>query len=140
MLLRSAVTAALLLLTIQSNSQGVVSLFTSPQGCSPDAVHRPGHLRVSEGVIARLLLTHTDPVYPPNIVRWKTGDSVVLRATIGKDGMVEHLTPISGRKVLFKPAMDTVSHWTYRPFIINNCYPVEVDTMITVNFNLNDAH
>lgn len=37
--------------------------------------------------------------------------------------------------MLVKAALDAVSQWHYRPYMLNN-EPVEVDTQIMVNFTL----
>ena len=37
--------------------------------------------------------------------------------------------------MLVKAALDAVSEWRYRPYILNN-EPVEVETQIMVNFTL----
>jgi protein TonB len=42
---------------------------------------------------------------------------------------------ISGHPLLAKAALEAVSHWLYRPTLLNG-EPVEVATQITVNFRL----
>jgi len=59
---------------------------------------------------------------------------VRLHAIISKDGVIESLTLISGHPLLAKAAMDAVQQWRYRPFLLNH-EPVEVETLITVNFS-----
>ena len=60
---------------------------------------------------------------------------VVLAAVISKAGAIENLRVLSGHPMLVKAAIDAVSEWRYRPYILNN-EPVEVETQITVNFTL----
>lgn len=55
----------------------------------------------------------------------------VLQALIGKDGIIQDLTLLSGDPQLAQPVMDTVRRWTYRPTALNGI-PVEVVTEIVV--------
>jgi protein TonB len=76
------------------------------------------------------------PEYPIIAKQIRMQGSVVLRATIGKDGHVEHVQPVSGPPLLLEPARRAVEQWQYRPYLLNH-QPVEVFTQITVNFILN---
>ena len=40
--------------------------------------------------------------------------------------------------MLVRAALDAVSQWRYRPYVLNN-EPVEVETRITVNFSLSGS-
>jgi len=60
---------------------------------------------------------------------------VLLSATIGKDGKIQNLQVVSGPAMLRQSALDAVSQWEYRPYLLNN-EPVEVLTEIEVNFAL----
>ena len=46
---------------------------------------------------------------------------------------MENLQAISGHPMLVPAAIDAVSQWRYRPYILNS-EPIEVETQITVNF------
>lgn len=61
---------------------------------------------------------------------------VVLLATIGKDGRVEQVKPLSGPPLLLNAARQAVEQWQYRPYLLNH-EPIEVQTQITVKFVLN---
>ncbi len=92
-------------------------------------------LPVSEmqlGALIRKVL----PEYPAIAKQIHLQGAVVLLATIGKTGRVEHVEPVSGPAMLVTPAMRAVEQWQYRPYILNH-EPVEVQTQITVNFVLN---
>jgi protein TonB len=54
---------------------------------------------------------------------------------ISKQGTIEGLRVVSGHPMLASAAIDAVSQWRYRPYVLNN-EPVEVETQITVNFSL----
>ena len=105
---------------------------------NPDAPPRtasPGIARISGGVMAGQILTKVAPVYPPDAKDAKVSGAVVLHAIIGKDGTVQNLTVISGPEMLRASALDSVRQWTYKPYILNG-NPVDVDTVITVNYSL----
>jgi protein TonB len=75
------------------------------------------------------------PVYPPEAKRARIQGTVVLAAVIGKDGRIKGLNVISGPSMLVDAAVGAVQQWRYRPYVLQG-EPVEVDTTITVNFNL----
>jgi protein TonB len=60
---------------------------------------------------------------------------VVLVAVISKAGTIDNLRLISGHPMLVPAALDAVSQWRYRPYILNGDV-IEVETQITVNFML----
>jgi len=62
--------------------------------------------------------------------------TVVLRAVIGKDGVVRDLhVESSPSDDLSQAALTAVQQWTYRPYLLSG-EPVEIDTTINVNFKL----
>jgi len=75
------------------------------------------------------------PVYPSIARAAGIQGAVVLRAIISKNGVIEHLTAVSGHPMLIKAAADAVQQWRYRPYLLND-EPIEIDTEITVNFVL----
>lgn len=81
------------------------------------------------------LIRRVQPVYPPMARNVRVQGPVVLAAVISKAGTIENLRVLSGHPMLVKAALDAVSEWRYRPYILNN-EPVEVETQITVNFTL----
>ncbi len=87
--------------------------------------------------MAGLCLTKVDPVYPAEARAQGVEGTVVLAATISKDGTVQDLHGISGPPTLAAAAVDAVSQWTYKPYMLNG-NPVQVRTTITVNFRLSE--
>ena len=83
------------------------------------------------------ILTKAQPVYPPDAKAAHVEGAVVLHAIIGIDGSVENLSVISGPKELQPSAINAVKQWTFRPYLLNG-NPTEVDTTITVNYQLAD--
>lgn len=98
----------------------------------PKPVARPPRIsRMMEGN----LIYRVQPVYPPLARSVRVQGLVVLRAIISKSGGIENLQVVSGHPMLVKAALDAVSQWRYRLYILND-EPVEVETQITVNFLL----
>ncbi|MGD0758204.1 MAG: energy transducer TonB [Candidatus Sulfotelmatobacter sp.] len=81
------------------------------------------------------LIYQVQPVYPPLARAARVEGPVVLAALISKDGTIENLRVVTGRPMLVSSAVEAVSKWRYRPYILNS-EPVEVETQITVNFLL----
>ena len=92
--------------------------------------------RLSGGVMAGAILTKTQPIYPESARMAHISGAVVMRAIIGRDGHILRLQLKSAPDSdLAISALAAVRQWTYKPYTING-EPVEVDTTITVNYNL----
>jgi len=76
------------------------------------------------------------PEYPAIAKQLHIQGTVMLLATVGKDGHVEHVRSVSGPPLLVNSAKQAVEQWQYRPYLLNH-EPVIVETQITVNFVLN---
>jgi TonB family protein len=83
-------------------------------------------------------VSQPQPVYPAEVKAAHIQGTVTLRAVISKDGSVERLVVVSGPKELVRSAIDAVSQWKYKPYLLNG-QPVEVETTINVNYTLPDA-
>jgi len=116
----------------------IVSLLDAIPPSMPKSV-TPHAVRVSSGVAQGLLIHQVRPEYPALARSARIQGSVVLQATIGKDGAIQNLHLLSGHPLLTQAAMEAVRQWRYRPYLLNN-EPVEVDTTIQVNFTLNGAN
>jgi len=81
------------------------------------------------------LIRRVQPAYPPLARSVRVQGSVVLAAVISKAGTIDNLRVLTGHPMLVPAAIEAVSQWRYRPYILNN-EPVEVETQITVNFTL----
>jgi len=92
--------------------------------------------RVPSGVIAGKALRQAAPVYPDEAKRNHVKGAVVLHAVIGTDGRVRSLMPVSYPDgSLAVSAIKAVRQWTYQPYLLNG-EATEVDTTITVNYNI----
>ncbi len=118
---------------------GVVGgVLGSIMNSAPTAVPKaatPTRVKVSAGVTTGLLIRKVQPNYPPLAKQARISGSVVLQAVIGKDGSIQNLRAVSGHPMLIQSAIDAVRQWKYKPYFLNG-EPVEVDTMVTVNFTL----
>ena len=86
-------------------------------------------------ILEGMLIRKVEPKYPPLAITARIQGSVVLAAMISKSGEIENLRLVSGQPMLVRSAIDAVSQWRYRPFILNGDV-IEVETQITVNFVL----
>ena len=81
------------------------------------------------------LIRKVEPKYPQLAIAARIQGPVVLAAVISKAGTIDNLRLISGHPMLVPSAIDAVSQWRYRPYILNGDV-IEVETQITVNFVL----
>ena len=84
-------------------------------------------VRVSPRVMGCYLLDRTEPVYPAETQGTK--DPLTLHLVIDKEGNVRKAEKISGPERLVSAAVEAVTKWKYRPFILNG-EPVDVDTTV----------
>ena len=106
----------------------------------PPAVHAPPRLttiRLSGPVVAAKAVYQPKPIYPHIAIISHTEGTVVLEATIGKDGSIQDLKLVSGPVLLVQAALDAVRTWRYQPTLIGS-EPVDVLTEIDMNFRLNE--
>jgi protein TonB len=82
-----------------------------------------------------MLLRRVQPVYPGIAKLARVQGTVILQAMIARDGTIQSLRAVSGSPLLIQAALDAVRQWRYRPYVLNGV-PIEVETQITVNFNL----
>jgi protein TonB len=92
-------------------------------------------IRVSTAVEEGLLILKTMPVYPPIARAAHVEGTVMLAATISKNGTIKNLRVTSGHGMLRQAALDAVSTWRYRPYLLDG-QPVEVETTVNVIFTL----
>lgn len=87
-------------------------------------------------VAAGKAIKKSPPQYPEAARRAHISGSVVLCAIISKQGTIRSLDVVaSPDKNLSQSAMDAVKTWVYPPYLLNG-NPVEIDTSVTINFNL----
>jgi protein TonB len=91
---------------------------------------------VGSGVQQALLTHRVEPCFPPLARQIRRGGQVRLHAVISMDGTVESLQLMDGDPLFVQCARDAVRQWRYRPTSLNGV-PVEVETVITVIYTLN---
>ena len=100
-----------------------------------NSTQKPTPASVNVKADSLVVVSKVQPVYPEEAKKDKVTGSVVLAATIGKDGTVEKLRVVSGPSALQRAAIDAVKQWRYQPTLLNG-EPIDVLTTITVDFKL----
>jgi protein TonB len=95
----------------------------------------PKKITVSSGVMAGNRIAGESPQYPAIAKAARIQGTVVLQATISKNGTIENLRVISGPPMLQSAASEAVRSWRYKPYLLNG-EPVEVETQVNVVFSL----
>ena len=102
----------------------------------PHEGQRPaGPVKISQGVMEASLIHRVQADYPPIARAARISGRVELCAIIAADGTVRHVEVVGGHPLLVQAAVAAVRQWRYRPTLLNG-EPVEVDTFITVKFEL----
>src|SRR6266568_4654296 len=114
---------------------GIVSHASSLAVVPKFALVQPKRIRISQGVTKGLLIQKIEPKYPSLALQAHIWGQVVLRAIIGKDGDIKERGLVSGHPLLAPAAIEAVRQWHYRPYLLNG-EPVEVETIVTVNFQI----
>jgi len=94
-----------------------------------------GPMRVSSMVVEGLIIRKTIPTYPAIARAMGVQGTVVLQASISKQGTIENLHVVSGPAMLQQAALDAVKTWRYKPYMLND-QPVEVETTVNVVFSI----
>jgi TonB family protein len=92
-----------------------------------------GSIALPETVSRGLLERQVEPRYPEPASRAGVDGTVVLEASIARDGTIRDLKLVSGYLILARAAFDAVKQWRYKPYR-HNGENVEVETVITVDF------
>jgi len=93
----------------------------------------PRVVPISAGLATGMLIHKTTPVYPKFAQEAHITGSVVMKATITKQGTIEGIQVLNGPKILAPAAVDAVKTWKYRPYMLDG-QPVAVETNVTVVF------
>jgi protein TonB len=101
----------------------------------PSLLKPPARQRVGGAVQAAKCLSCPAPEYPPIARLAGVQGTVRLHAIIARNGTINQLTVVSGHPLLIHSAISAVQNWRYAPTLLNG-QPVEVDTVIDVNFTL----
>jgi periplasmic protein TonB len=104
---------------------------------APRVVHAApvSAVRVASELASGMIIRKVIPHYPELARTMHAEGTVSLAATIAKDGTIANLRVVSGPPVLQQAALDAVSQWRYRPYLLNG-QPVDVETTVNVIFSL----
>jgi protein TonB len=92
-------------------------------------------IRTGGELKAPALIKRVPPVYPPLAVSAEIEGTVILEATVGKDGRVEDVRVLRSVGVLDRAAINAVRQWEYAPLLLNGT-PERFILTVTVSFNL----
>ena len=122
-------------LTVHIDDIGTLSeaAFTPP----PDATNiAPDKIVVSAQAMASFIVSQVAPVYPASAKVDHITGTVILQATVAKDGAVTSVWYVSGPQDLRKSAIDAVSKWRYEPFFFLG-EPIEYQGLVQIIYTLN---
>jgi TonB family protein len=105
------------------------ALFLPPADATPKHIRINIDGRAMEGMLVKKVV----PEYPLIANETRIAGTVVLQATIDRNGRIANLYVLSGPAMLQQAALDAVKQWVYRPYVLND-EPVEVRTTINVIF------
>jgi protein TonB len=87
-------------------------------------------------VMEKLVTHKIEPIYPEAARQAHIQGVVVLDTTIGPDGTVLDVRPVSGPDQLAPAAVDAVKWWRFQPYLVNG-QAVQVKTTLAVDFRGN---
>lgn len=99
--------------------------FAPPEGVSAYSTCR--HIEAPQ------LLKKSDPEYPDSAKLAHIQGTTLLKITVGKDGKVSKVTPISGHPLLVQASIEAAKRRIYQPAMCPSG-PVEVDMYSTIQF------
>lgn len=118
---------------------------TTPPGGSPSEGNeerssgetQSRRIRIGQGVSEGHLLKKVVPLYPEAAKRARLQGTVILQAVIDTQGRVIKLSVLQPLGLgVEESAVDAVSKWVYKPYLLAG-EPVQVETRITINYQLN---
>lgn len=102
---------------------------------SASSTRSPIARTVASGIMSGRLIYKVAPVYPQEARANHVQGTVIMQASISKEGRITDLVVLSGPRDLRDSAVGAVQQWRYRPYMLNG-EPVEVRTQIQVNYQL----
>ncbi|MGH9712573.1 MAG: TonB family protein [Candidatus Acidiferrales bacterium] len=81
------------------------------------------------------LFYRVEPFYPPDAERQGIEGTVLVHASVGRDGKVRSAEILSGPPQLGEAAVNSVREWRYKPTLLNG-QPIESDVDVKMTFRL----
>ena len=106
-----------------------------PLTSTPQSAATADPVHVAAGAIAGSVVFRVNPIYPPDAKANRIQGAVVIEVIIGKDGAIQNINSVTGPEILQQSALDAIRQWIYKPYVLNG-QPVEVQSTITINYNL----
>ena len=122
------------LLTVHVDDIGALAetTFTPP----PDALSiAPDKIVMPAQTMASFIISQVVPVYPVSAKLDHISGTVILQATVAKDGAVTSLQYVSGPQDLRKSAINAVSKWRYEPFLFLG-EPIKYQGLVSIIYTL----
>jgi protein TonB len=111
---------------------------TPPQNTPQAAAPAKAPIRVASAIQEKKLTKKVAPLYPKEAFDAKLTGVISLEVTIGADGKVTNVRPVSnGNALLIKAAEDAVRQWVYKPTVVDKM-PIEVLTIVSINFKVGE--
>jgi hypothetical protein len=101
-----------------------LSVLVSPEP-GPAAAHPPARLQAGE------LMFYAEPRFPKPKKGHELAETVKVRATIGQQGQVIDVKPVSGPPSLFPAAARAIREWRYKPTLLNE-KPIQFQQDVTI--------
>ena len=116
---------------------GCVDIGGKTSGPQPPRVETPTGPRVVKmtQLDPAMLIHRVEPIYPALGKQMRRDGHVELRAIIGTDGSIQSLQIVLSDPIFNQSAIEAVRQWRYRATVLNG-QPVEIDTFITVLYNM----
>jgi TonB family protein len=109
----------------------------APRPTPADSNRPPVRLRIGGNVQSAKVVRQVRPPYPEQAKAAGIEGTVLMEAVIGRDGTLQNLQVLNSlvHPDLMQAATEAVRQWQWEPTYLNG-EPVEVITMITINFTL----
>jgi protein TonB len=102
----------------------------------PKMAKEPPHtVPVDPAIAGTMKLSGDAPAYPPAARMANIQGVVAIAVTIGTNGSVQSLQPVSGPALLEVAALNAVRSWRYRPWLVEG-RPVPFTTEVTIEFKV----
>lgn len=121
---------ASLILSLALVPQAVSQPSTAPTDAAPR--------KIPSGMYGARPAKNEDPRYPVAARQAHVDGVVTLRVTIGSDGHVNEVKPLTGPAVLQDASVDAVRHWAYEPYVVQG-KAIAVTTLICVDYSFGNS-
>ena len=118
-----------------STESRLVPAFNRRAWPDPEGSHNPASILVAQQSPGILPERRVLPVYPPVARQRSIHGSVVVQASIDRDGVVNDVRLVSGDQLLSEAVLEAVKQWRYKP-VRDDSESVERESRITVHFNI----